>query len=59
MVFGLDRQREAVMFCSGLPGGSPGPHAQGTWPILLVAFLLALAVAGGLVYLMINAAKLA
>lgn len=47
------------MLLGRLPGWRVGPPLQATWPMLLIAFLLALAVAGGLVYLVINAANLA
>ena len=35
---------------SGLPGGSPGPNAEGTWYGLVMIFLLSAAIGAAFLY---------
>ncbi|MCB9854032.1 MAG: hypothetical protein H6819_13100 [Phycisphaerales bacterium] len=43
---------------AGLPGGSPGPDAEGTWYGLLMIFLLSAAIGGGFLYFCHELSKL-
>lgn len=43
---------------AGLPGGSPGPNAEGTWYGLLMIFLLSAAIGAAVLYVCSELSKL-
>lgn len=45
------------MMLGGLPGGSPGPNAIGTWGTLLAATLFALVAGAMLLWLLLSAVR--
>ena len=43
----------------GLPGGSSGTHASGSWRSLIIVFIISLTVASGFFWLFVNASRIA